>query len=141
MGLQGTIQSLVGTAFDVVGDLKETVDYIHEGTEPDYDVTQGLVTPDAATVTVQVRAMLVPFETVEDLPTALVKEALPGDQVALVPGIDFNGKALNTGDKIVRKDDTWLVKGFVRDPAEGLFKVLVGRVGGGADGAMVFHNP
>ncbi len=140
MGLQATVQSLVGTAFDAIGDLKETVDYTHEGQEPDYDPTTGLVTSDSATVTLQVRAVFLPFNKADRrMPTELVEVALPGDQLVLVPGIDVTISP-TTGDTIVKDDDTWLVRGFIRDPAEGLYKFLVGRVGGGADGALVFHE-
>lgn len=140
MGLQATIQSLVGTAFDVIGDLKETVDYTYEGQEPDYDPTTGAVTPDVDTVTLQVRAVFLPFNKADRrMPTELVEVALPGDQLVLVPGTDVTISP-TTGDTIVKDDDTWLVRGFIRDPAEGLYKFLVGRVGGGADGALVFHE-
>lgn len=138
MGLQSTIQSLVGTAFTAIGDLKETVDYIHEGTESDYDVTTGLVTPDVATVTISVEAVLVPIKsTAKTLPADLVEVALPGDHVALIPGEQLSIKP-TTGDKIVRLDEAWVVKGFTRDPAKGLWKILVRRPGGGADGELVF---
>lgn len=140
MGLSATIQSLVGTAFTAIGDLQETVDYTHEGQEPDYDVTTGLVTSDVATVTIQVRAVFKALKKADPrLPTELVEVALPGDQLVLVPGLDVTISP-TTGDKIVKDDDAWLVKGFVRDPAEGLWIFLVGRVGGGADGEMVFHE-
>lgn len=140
MGLSATIQSLVGTAFDAVGDLQQRHDYIHEGTEPDYDVTTGAVTPDPATVTLSVRAIFKALKKADPrLPTELVEVALPGDQLVLVPGIDITISP-TTGDKIVKDDDAWLVKGFVRDPAEGLWTFLVSRVGGGADGELVFHE-
>lgn len=140
MGLQATVQSLVGTAFTAVGDLAETVDYTHEGQEPDYDTTTGLVTSDVATVTIQIRAMFLALKKDDSrLPTELVEVALPGDQLVLVPGVDVTISP-TTGDKIVKDDDTWLVKGFARDPAEGLWKFVVGRVGGGADGLLVFHE-
>lgn len=140
MGLQATVQKLVGTAFTVIGDLQEAVDYIHEGQEPDYDPTTGLVTSDVATVTLSVRAVFLPFNKNDRrMPTELVEVALPGDQLVLVPGLDITISP-TTGDIIVKDDDSWLVRGFVRDPAEGLFKFLVGRVGGGADGALVFHE-
>ncbi len=139
MGLQSTIQKLVGSAFDTIGDLKETVDYIHEGQEPSYDPTTGAVTPDSATTTIQVRAIFKAFtKTDTRLPTELVQVGKPGDQVVLVPGVDVTIKP-NTGDKIVKDDDTWLVKGAVPDPAEGLWTMIVTRVGGGSDGEAVFH--
>lgn len=140
MGLSNTIQSLVGTAFAAIGDLAETVDYIHEGQEPDYNTTTGQVASDPATVTLPVRAMFKAFKKDDkDLPTELVEVGLPGDQVVLVPGVDVTISP-TTGDKIVRIDDTWLVKGFARDPAKGLWKFVVGRVGGGAEGRLVFHD-
>lgn len=139
MGLKSTVQKLVGTAFNAVGDLVETVDYTHEGQEPDYDTTTGLVVSDSATVTLAVRAIFTPFNKSDKrLPTALVHVGLPGDQLVLVPGVDISISP-TTGDKIVKDDDTWLVKGFVRDPAEGLWKFIVGRPGGGAEGEAVFH--
>ena len=140
MGLQSTIQSLVGTAFNAIGDLKETVDYTHEGQEPDYDPTTGLVTSDSATVTVQVEAVFVAIKsTAKTLPTDLVEVALPGDYVALIPGIQLSIKP-TTGDTIVRLDETWVVKGMSRDPAKGLWIILVRRQGGGADSILVFHE-
>ncbi len=140
MGLSNTIQKLVGTAFTTIGDLAEVVDYIHEGQEPDYDTTTGLVAPDPATVTLQVRAMFTAFKKDDkNLPTELVEVGLPGDQVVLVPGVDVTISP-TTGDKIVKDDDTWKVKGFARDPALGLWKFIVTRVGGGAEGALVFHD-
>ena len=140
MGLQSTVQKLVGTAFTAIGDLQETVDYTHEGQEPDYDPTLGLVTPDSATVTIQVRAVFTPFKKGDPrLPTELVEVGLPGDQLVLVPGIDVTISP-TTGDKIVKDDDSWQVKGFTRDPAEGLWKFIVTRIGGGADGQLVFHE-
>lgn len=141
MGLQATIQNLVGTAFDAIGDLKETVDYIHEGQEPDYDPTTGIVTSDSDTSTVQVRAVILAAgdATEEQLPTSLVEVARPGDQLALIPGVDMQ-TAPTTGDKVVKDDDSWLVKGMEADPAGGLWKVLLTRLGGGADGSLVFHE-
>jgi hypothetical protein len=140
MGLKATIQSLVGTAFEAIGDLQETVDYIHEGQEPDYDTSTGSVTPDSDTVTLAVRAVLVLFSSIEkQMPSNLVEVALPGDYVALIPGIDM-AREPTTADRLVRLDETWVVVGFTRDPAEGLWKVLIRRVGGGADGELVFHE-
>ncbi len=141
MGLQTTIQNLVGTAFSAIGDLAETVDYIHEGQEPDYDTTTGDVTSDSDTSTVPVRAVILSAgkTAMEKLPTALVEVARPGDQLALIPGSDLTISP-TTGDKLVKDDDTWLVKGFAADPARGLWKVLLTRVGGGADGSLVFHG-
>lgn len=141
MGLQATIQNLVGTAFSAIGDLAETVDYIHKGQEPDYDPTTGLVTPDSDTSTVQVRAVILSAgqDTVDKLPTSLVEVAKPGDQLALIPAVDMQ-QTLTTGDQLVKDDDTWLVKGFEIDPANALWKVLVTRVGGGADSSLVFHE-
>lgn len=140
MGLQAIVQSAVGTAFTAIGDLAEDVDYTHEGQEPDYDTGTGSVTPDSATVSLEVRAVFVPFEKMaKNAPAELVEVALPGDQLALIPGTDMTIKP-TTGDKITRLDEAWVVKGFVRDPAEGLWKVLVRRVGGGADGELVFHE-
>lgn len=139
MGLTSTIQKLVGTAFDAVGDLKETVDYIHEGQEPSYDPTTGLVTSDSATTTIQVRAIFKAFSKSDQrLPTELVQVGLPGDQVVLVPGVDVTISP-TTGDKVVKDDDTWLVRAAVRDPAQGLWIMIAGRVGGGSDGEAVFH--
>ncbi len=141
MGLQSTIQNLVGSAFSAIGDLAETVEYIHAGQEPDYDPTTGEVTPDSDTSSPQVRAVILAVgkSTQDQLPTALVEVARPGDQLALIPAVDLD-TAPTTGDKLVKDDDTWLVKGMEVDPAGGLWKVLLTRVGGGADGAMVFHE-
>lgn len=139
MGLQATIQSIVGTAFDAIGDLKETVDYTHEGQEPDYDPTTGSVTSDVGTVSLEVRAVFVAVEVAKNLPADLVEVARPGDELALIPGVDMTIKP-TTGDKITRLDETWVVKGFVRDPAQGLWKILVKRIGGGADNVLVFHE-
>lgn len=141
MGLQATIQNLVGTAFDAIGDLKETVDYIHSGQEPDYDPTTGAVTPDSDTSTVSVRAVILAAgsKTMEKLPTDLVEVAKPGDQLGLIPAVDLQ-RAPTTGDRLVLDDDSWLVKGCSTDPAEGLWKVLLTRLGGGADGSVVFHE-
>lgn len=140
MGLQSTIQNLVGTAFTAIGDLQQLHDYIHEGQEPDYDPTSGDITSDVATVTLQVRAVVLSAEaTVDKLPTSLVEVFRPGDQLALIPGVDMTISP-TTGDKLVKDDDTWLVKGFVLDPAGGLWQVLMTRVGGGADGVLVFHE-
>jgi len=141
MGLQATIQNLVGTAFGAIGDLAETVDYIHEGQEPDYDPTTGDVTSDSDTSTIQVRAVILSVgqTKMEKLPTALVEVAKPGDQLGLIPGMDLQ-QSPTTGDKLVKDDDTWLVKGFAADPAVGLWKVLLTRVGGGADDTLVFHE-
>ncbi len=139
MGLTSTIQKLVGTAFAAIGDLQETVDYIHEGQEPSYDTTTGLVTPDSATTTIGVRAMFKAFNKNDTrLPTELVQVGLPGDQVVLIPGVDVT-LSPTTGDKIVKDDDTWLVKAAVRDPAEALWIMVASRVGGGSDGQAVFH--
>jgi len=141
MGLQATIQNLVGTAFSAIGDLAKTVDFIHEGQEPDYDPTTGVVTSDSATSTVQVRAVILAAgaRTMEKLPTDLVEVARPGDQLGLIPAVDLQ-TAPTTGDKLVESDDSWVVKGCATDPADGLWKVLLTRLGGGADGALVFHE-
>jgi len=141
MGLQSTIQNLVGTAFSAIGDLAGTVDYIHEGQEPDYNPTTGDVTSDSDTSTVQVRAVILSVgqTAMEKLPTGLTEVARPGDQLGLIPAVDLQTSP-TTGDKLVKDDDTWLVKGFAADPAGGLWKVLLTRVGGGADSALVFHE-
>lgn len=141
MGLQATIQNLVGTAFSAIGDLKRTVDYIHKGQEPDYDPTTGLVQPDANTSTVQVSAVLIKItsKTTDVLPTELVEVARPGDWLALIPNTDLQ-TAPTSGDEVVFDDDTWTVVGMAVDPANALWKVLLTRIGGGADGALVFHE-
>lgn len=141
MGFQSLIQSAVGNAFDTIGDLKETMDYIHEGQEPDYSTTTGLVTPDTATVTLTVRAMLLALDNpaASNLPGDLIEVSRPGDMVALIPGEDITIEP-TTGDKLTRLDETWVVKGFAIDPAGGLWKMIVKRVGGGADGVLVFHE-
>jgi len=141
MGLEATVQRLVGVAFTAVGDLQKTVSYTHEGQEPDYDPTTGNVTSDSATSTVQVRAIFLSVgkSEIDKMPTSLVEVAKPGDQLVLIPQVDLQ-TAPTSGDKIVLDDDTWLAKGFMADPAEGLWKVLVTRVGGGADGVLVFHD-
>lgn len=141
MGLQATIQNLVGTAFSAIGDLARTVDYVHEGQEPDYDPTTGAVTSDSDTSTISIRAVILAAgaKTMDKLPTDLVEVAKPGDQLGLIPAVDLQA-APTTGDKLVADDDTWLVKGCSTDPADGLWKVLLTRVGGGADGSMVFHE-
>lgn len=142
MGLQSTIQSVVGTAFLAIGDLAEPVDYIHEGQEPDYDTTTGLVTSDVETVTLRIdEAVLVPFskKVAEQSPADLVEVSLPGDWLALIPGNSLSIEP-TTGDKIVRLDETWVVKGFARDPAKALWKILIRRVGGGADGELIIHE-
>lgn len=142
MGLSSTIQNLVGTAFEAIGDLKKTVDYIHKGQEPDYDPTTGIVQDDTDTSTVQVRAVLLKASDAGDrgiFPTELVEVARPGDLLALIPNADFQ-TAPTTGDELVFDDDTWLVKDLIVDPADGLWKVLLTRVGGGADGSLVFHE-
>jgi len=141
MGLRSTIQSIVGTAFTAIGDLQDGVSYTHEGQEPDYDPTTGNVTSDSATSTVSVRAVILSAGSaeIEKLPTALVEVAKPGDQLALIPGVDLT-IAPTTGDKLALDDDTWLVKGCVADPAIGLWKILMTRVGGGADDSLVFHD-
>ncbi len=140
MGLKSAIQLAVGSAFTAIGDLGETLDYIHEGIEPSYDVTTGLVTSDSATVTLRPRVVMVPFNSkvAKKLPGDLVEIARPGDEVALIPGVDMTIEP-TTGDKIVRSDETWVVKGFTRDPADGLWIILVKRAGGGAEGELVFH--
>lgn len=141
MGLAATVQKLVGVAFTAVGDLQQTVSYTHEGQEPDYDPTTGNVTSDSDTSTIQVRAIFLSVgkAEIDKMPTSLVEVAKPGDQFVLIPQVDLQ-TAPTSGDKIVLDDDTWLVKGFMTDPAEGLWKVLVTRVGGGADGVLVFHD-
>jgi hypothetical protein len=138
MGLKGTIQSLVGTAFSAIGDLQEAVDYVHEGIEPDYDVTTGLVTRDAATVTLSVRAVILSEETTPArLPTSLTALYRSGDLLALIPGVDMTISP-TTGDRMTLNGNTWLVKGFDLDPAGGLWKVLITRLGGGVDESLVF---
>lgn len=141
MGLKSTIRTAVGVAFSAIGDLQELLDYIHEGQEPSYDPTTGSVTSDSDTVTLQVRVTLVNAsgKVMENMPADLVEVSRPGDMVALIPGIDMTREP-TTGDKIVRNDETWVVKGFATDPADGLWKVLVKRVGGGADGVLVFNE-
>ncbi len=140
MGLQATVQSLVKTAFEAIGDIPEAVDYTHEGQEPDYDPTSGAVTPDPATFTVRLeRVLFIPFKDNETAPSALVAIALPGDYLVLIAGLDLSVKP-TTGDKIVRQDETWIVKGFTSDPAEGLWKILARHPGGGADGEVQFHE-
>lgn len=141
MGLQSVIQKAVGQAFEAIGDLQQLHDYVHEGQEPDYDSTTGDVIPDVARVTLQVRATILAAgkDSLDKLPTSLMQVARPGDQLALIPGVDMTISP-TTGDQLIKDDSTWRVKGFVLDPAGGLWKVLVTRVGGGADGQLVFHE-
>ena len=140
MGLLDTVQNLVNTAFDAIGDLKETVSYTHQGKSSTYDTATGTVYDDPASFTVQVRAIFTNLRKAEEeLPSQLIEVALVGDQVVLIPGVDL-GVEPTTGDRIIRLDETWVVKGFVRDPAKGLWKILVTRVGGGADDELVFHE-
>jgi hypothetical protein len=142
MGFQSTIQTVVGRAFNTIGDLKESVDYIHEGDEPDYNPVTGAVSSDPDTVTLTVRAV---FKAISDgalpntFPADLVEVARPGDWMAFIPGVDMTIPP-TTGDKIVRQDETWVVKAFSIDPAGGLWRMVVKRTGGGADGALVFHE-
>lgn len=139
MGLQSTIRSLVGTAFSSIGDLAETVEYHHNGIEADYDPTTGDVTTDTAAFTANVKAVFVNTKDEKQMPSALVTIALPGDQLALIPGTELTEEP-NTGDHIAKDDDKWLVVGKATDPATGLWKLLVRKLGGGAEESLVFHT-
>lgn len=142
MGLSATIQNLVGTAFTAIGDLKKTVSYIHKGQEPDYDTTTGAVQQDPDTSPVLVSAVFVKGSDAISrgtMPTALVEVARPGDWLALIPNSDLQ-TAPTTGDEVILDDDTWVVKDLAIDPATALWKVLLTRVGGGAEGSLVFHE-
>lgn len=141
MGLKSTVQKLVGTAFSAVGDLKKTVDYFHVDPNPDYDTTTGEVTRDPASFSGRVGAVLLTAKAAIDrgvMPTDLVEVARPGDWLALIPNTDLK-KQPTTGDEIIFDDEKWLVKGIGTDPAEALWKVLIRRLGGGAEGLLQEH--
>ena len=91
MGLEATVQKLVGVAFTAVGDLQKTVAYYHAGQEPDYDPTTGDVTPDSDSSSINVRAIFksVGKADIDKMPTSLAEVAKPGDQLVLIPGVDL----------------------------------------------------
>ncbi len=123
MGLRATIASAVGTAFNAIGDIVETITY-RSRTDGIYNAATGVVSHADTDTSIQA-----------------VVEAISGEQDANVIAGEHSGDLMftfkqsqlsgdpDTGDEIVRGGETYTVNKIEFDPAGATFMVIGSRQG------------
>ena len=123
MGLRATIASAVGTAFNAIGDIAETITY-RSRTDGSYNAATGVVShTDTDT---SIKAVITALSDSQDPNT--IAEEHSGDLSFLFQQSDLTGDP-DTGDEIVRGGETYTVNKIEFDPAGATFTVTGSKQG------------
>lgn len=125
------LSGLVETAFSAVGDIAEQVQYEHKPSKPDYDPETGKKLPALGGAIEVVRAVFQPLSRSKSGGyDDVARREAAGRLEVLIPSADFKVNPPATNDRLLRNNESYVVRGVETDPASAMWTLEIEREAG-----------